>query len=149
MISPKPTDAVALLRELEWIGDEHGHFTCPICLKEVHAPDCRLAKAIADQPAEMTESEKREEAFYQEPRPQWRIGSHHHKIHVYEGERPVATFMRPEDAERAIADRNAAGWEKVSESQEGTECWQPTLVKPDGSPAYPFAAAPLPPEDTP
>jgi hypothetical protein len=51
-VSPKPTDAVALLKELEFISDERGHYACPICGRETHAPDCRLAKAIADQPAD-------------------------------------------------------------------------------------------------
>lgn len=33
---------------------------------------------------------------------QWRVGQHY-GIHIYEGDRPVATFHRPEDAKRAVA----------------------------------------------
>ncbi len=38
----------------------------------------------------------------------WRVGSHY-GIHVYEGDRPVATFHRPEDAARAVAALSAHG----------------------------------------
>lgn len=31
----------------------------------------------------------------------WRVGNHY-RIHVYEGDRPVATFHREEDAARAV-----------------------------------------------
>lgn len=44
------------------------------------------------------------------PRPRstpWRVGQHY-GIHVYEGDRPVATSHRSEDAERAVAAVNAA-----------------------------------------
>lgn len=37
----------------------------------------------------------------------WRIGKHY-GIHVYEGDRPVATFHDAADAERAVAAVNAA-----------------------------------------
>lgn len=36
---------------------------------------------------------------------EWRIGNHY-KIHVYEGNRPIAAFHRPEDAAIAVADHN-------------------------------------------
>jgi hypothetical protein len=36
---------------------------------------------------------------------QWRVGG---RIHVYEGERPVATFLREDDAESCVADHNVA-----------------------------------------
>jgi len=42
------------------------------------------------------------------PRPApWRVGQHY-GLHVYEGERPVATFHRPEDAARAVDAVNGA-----------------------------------------
>ena len=37
----------------------------------------------------------------------WRVGQHY-RIHVYQGDRPVATFHREEDAARAVADRKRA-----------------------------------------
>ena len=37
----------------------------------------------------------------------WRVGTHY-GIHVYDGERPVATFFRAGEAERAVALYNAA-----------------------------------------
>lgn len=40
-------------------------------------------------------------------RPIWRVGRHY-GIHVYEGDRPVATFFREEDAREAVAEVNAA-----------------------------------------
>jgi len=36
----------------------------------------------------------------------WRVGQHY-GLHVYEGDRPVATFHRPEDAARTVAAVNA------------------------------------------
>lgn len=41
-----------------------------------------------------------------DPAGEWRVGSHY-GIHVYEGDRPVATFLDPADAERAVAAVNA------------------------------------------
>jgi hypothetical protein len=35
----------------------------------------------------------------------WRVGRHYN-IHVYEGDRPVATFFREEDARQAVEDHN-------------------------------------------
>lgn len=40
------------------------------------------------------------------PHAPWRVGTHY-GIHVYEGDRPVATFHREEDARRCVADREA------------------------------------------
>lgn len=40
----------------------------------------------------------------------WRVGNHY-GIHVYEGDRPVATFHDPADAERAVQVVNVAGAE--------------------------------------
>lgn len=37
----------------------------------------------------------------------WRVGNHY-GIHVYEGDRPVATFHQPEDAAQCVRDRAAA-----------------------------------------
>lgn len=37
----------------------------------------------------------------------WRVGAHY-GIHVYEGERPVATFHDPADAQRAVDAINTA-----------------------------------------
>lgn len=37
----------------------------------------------------------------------WRVGEHY-KIHVYEGDRPVATFHNPEDAQAAVDAYNSA-----------------------------------------
>lgn len=37
---------------------------------------------------------------------QWRVGSKY-GIHVYEGDRPVATFLRPDDAKLAVEAVNA------------------------------------------
>lgn len=36
----------------------------------------------------------------------WRVGSHY-RVHVYDGERPVATFLREQDAAAAVAAHNA------------------------------------------
>lgn len=40
------------------------------------------------------------------PPGEWRVGQHY-GIHVYEGDRPVATFHDAADAERAVAAVNA------------------------------------------
>ncbi len=37
----------------------------------------------------------------------WRVGRHY-GIHVYEDDRPVATFLTPEDAAMAVSDRRRA-----------------------------------------
>jgi hypothetical protein len=35
----------------------------------------------------------------------WRLGQHH-KVHVYEGEEPIATFHKTENARQAVEDHN-------------------------------------------
>lgn len=42
----------------------------------------------------------------------WRVGRHY-GIHVYEGDRPVATFHRVEDARRAVEAINASAVESA------------------------------------
>jgi hypothetical protein len=41
------------------------------------------------------------------PETLWRVGRHY-GIHVYQGDRPVATFQRAEDAARCVEAVNAA-----------------------------------------
>src|SRR3954463_16172050 len=43
---------------------------------------------------------------------EWRVGNHY-QIHVYEGDRPVATFHNPEDAQRAVQAVNRNGWQPI------------------------------------
>jgi hypothetical protein len=38
---------------------------------------------------------------------EWRVGRHY-GVHVYEGDRPVATFFTVDDARRAVDDHNRA-----------------------------------------
>lgn len=38
---------------------------------------------------------------------EWRVGRHY-PIHVYEGDRPIATFFTAVDAAQAVHDHNAA-----------------------------------------
>lgn len=42
------------------------------------------------------------------PASSWRVGSHY-GIHVYEGDRPVATFHTVADAKQAVSDHNVRG----------------------------------------
>lgn len=48
----------------------------------------------------------------EEPRTPWRVGSHY-GIHVYAGDQPVATFLAPEDAARAVAAVNGQQRERL------------------------------------
>jgi hypothetical protein len=43
----------------------------------------------------------------------WRVGRHYN-IHVYEDDRPVATFFRSEDAAAAVAEHNACIFSSTS-----------------------------------
>ena len=47
----------------------------------------------------------------------WRVGKHY-GIHVYEGDRPVATFHRPEDAQRAVDAVNARPRQEAGQDTE-------------------------------
>jgi hypothetical protein len=54
---------------------------------------------------------------------EWRVGNHY-QIHVYEGDRPVATFHNPEDAQRAVRAVNRTGWQPIETApKDGTEIW--------------------------
>ena len=71
-------------------------------------PHRRMSKAEANQQLlaklrEHEEAQRTREVTGHEP---WRVGSHY-KVHVYQGERPVATFHDPADAARAVAAANS------------------------------------------
>jgi hypothetical protein len=71
-------------------------------------PHHRMSAADANQQLlaklrEHEEAQRTREVTGHEP---WRVGSHY-AIHVYQGERPVATFHDPADAARAVAAANS------------------------------------------
>lgn len=68
---------------------------------------------------------------------EWRVGNHY-KIHVYEGDWPIATFHNPDDAQRAVLAVNGNGWQPIETAPKDglallwakdvwTKTWRPWL----------------------